>query len=214
MERRRLFLGGTAIATVLMLGVAITRATIPAQNGVIAGCYQKEVGSLRVIDSPAQVCRSSELSLNWNQVGPQGPQGPQGLQGPQGPQGVRGPIGLQGPAGQSGTSHAYFARDSNLSGSLSGPGKDVITLNVPAGSYIVHFQAEYLNNDTDEQNLNCILGQNAHMNVTAQRFAIGPIVLLDRADFAGAGTITAHCAGFKFDVFNPTLTAIKVDAIN
>jgi len=85
---------------------------------LIHGCYQKEVGNLRVIDpSSGDSCRPSEVDLSWNQhgvkgdTGPQGPMGPTGLQGPVGPKGdtgatgptgAIGPVGPAGPAGQNG----------------------------------------------------------------------------------------------------------------
>jgi hypothetical protein len=71
-------------------------ATIPDSGGVIHGCYQKNVGNLRVIDTATDSCRPSEIATAWSQTGPAGPQGPQGAQG------------AQGPTGASGLSHAYF----------------------------------------------------------------------------------------------------------
>jgi hypothetical protein len=70
-------LGGALTATVL--------ASIPDSSGIIHGCYQSTLGTLRVIDSNAgATCRAAETVLNWNQTGPQGPQGPQGPTGPSG----------------------------------------------------------------------------------------------------------------------------------
>ncbi len=56
-------------------------AAIPDSNGVINGCYQKNVGNLRVIDpSAGDSCRPSEIAISWSQTGPQGPAGPVGPQ--------------------------------------------------------------------------------------------------------------------------------------
>lgn len=99
-------LGGTAIAA------------IPGGDNVIDGCYAKNTGLLRVVDSeasPPEACRASETALSWNQQGPKGDtgeigpqgatgetgeQGPRGETGPQGPQGETGPAGPAGPAGE------------------------------------------------------------------------------------------------------------------
>lgn len=59
------------------------------------GCVNNSTGAIRIV-SKGTVCKSTEHKINWNQVGPQGPQGPKGPQGAQGPQGARGP---QGPPG-------------------------------------------------------------------------------------------------------------------
>ena len=119
---------GVAITAALAGGVAW--ATIPSSGGVINGCYQKNDGQLRVVDT-AGACRASELALSWSQTGPQGAQGAQGpqgakgdtgatgAQGPQGEQGPRGfqgfqgltgaqgPQGAQGPAGPAGAANAF-----------------------------------------------------------------------------------------------------------
>jgi hypothetical protein len=87
--------------------VSAVQAAIPDASGVIHGCYQKNVGNLRVIGDGGS-CRPSEIAISWSQTGPQGPQGPQGPIGPQGPQGPKGDTGatgaqgLQGPKGDTG----------------------------------------------------------------------------------------------------------------
>lgn len=63
-------------ALAIMVGsVAIVKAVIPDTAGVIHGCYKNNSGTLRVVDSPSQVCAGGETALNWNQTGPQGPAG-------------------------------------------------------------------------------------------------------------------------------------------
>jgi hypothetical protein len=101
---RFVVLAGIAV----ILGSIIVWAAIPDSSGVIHGCYDSR-GSLRVIDFPQVQCKSNEVSLNWNQTGPTGPQGLTGSQGPLGPVGQTGPQGqtgqngLQGPIGPQGT---------------------------------------------------------------------------------------------------------------
>ncbi len=113
------FLRRGVIALGIAAGVAgastvAVLATIPDAGGVIHGCYQKNVGNLRVIDTSTDTCRPSEVAINWNQTGVQGPQGPQGVPGVQGAQGP------QGAQGQSGLSHAYYTRGGKLTGLPNG----------------------------------------------------------------------------------------------
>jgi len=103
---RRILAG--AAATLALVAIAV-RASIPAPNGVISGCYEKDSGDLRIIDASGRGCRHGETLLSWNQTGPmglQGPQGPQGLPGPQGLAGLAGPQGLPGPRGPAGADGA------------------------------------------------------------------------------------------------------------
>lgn len=110
----------SVVALFVALGGAAW-AAIPDAGGVIHGCYQKEQGQLRVIDTDqnyrhssrpgrdpwdGQTCRPSEISLNWSQTGPQGATGPQGPAGPRGDTGAQGPAGPQGPAGDTGATGA------------------------------------------------------------------------------------------------------------
>jgi Collagen triple helix repeat (20 copies) len=98
---RRTLLAAVAVAAVAAIAGGFAWATIPASNGVIKACYQKNNGQLRVVDS-AEACNSSELAIQWNQSGPQGATGAKGatgVRGPQGPTGARGATGLQGTQG-------------------------------------------------------------------------------------------------------------------
>jgi hypothetical protein len=61
---------GFAALVVALGGVAF--AAIPDSNGTIHGCYQKQRGNLRVVDSSDE-CRGNERSLDWNQGGQPGP---------------------------------------------------------------------------------------------------------------------------------------------
>ncbi len=79
-------LGGGAIA----LGVAI-----PSADGRIFGCYDSKHGDLRLV-SETDPCEKSEVSIFWNQTGPQGPTGATGATGPTGSSGA---AGATGPAG-------------------------------------------------------------------------------------------------------------------
>jgi hypothetical protein len=72
-RRTRWLLLGTVLGAVLAGGAAATLASIPDAGGVIHGCYQKNVGNLRVIDPAAgERCRPPEIAISWSQTGPQG----------------------------------------------------------------------------------------------------------------------------------------------
>jgi hypothetical protein len=95
------------------LAAACPAAILAAQDAQppIYACVHKSSQQVRIVGSPA-ACRATEIAVQWNVVGPQGPQGdvgpvgPQGLQGPQGPQGVKGDTGAQGPQGVKGDTGA------------------------------------------------------------------------------------------------------------
>jgi hypothetical protein len=63
-----------ALAALAVALGGVAYATIPDSNGTIHGCYQKNDGALRVVDSTAG-CRSSEQAIDWNQQGTPGPPG-------------------------------------------------------------------------------------------------------------------------------------------
>ena len=217
---------------ILFTGI-IAFASIPGGDGVIHSCYLKN-GGLRVIDSTEQ-CKSNETALNFNQTGPQGPQGPQGPAGPIGPQGPQGLQGLQGttgatgntgytgaigptgPAGANGTSDAYIAR-APASGFIS-LDSDIVSVSVPAGSYVINSKMTLVSGDHDPQTAQCTLSTGDFSearvgggeNAGASRMVLS---LQDAATFNATTTITVHCNGYHIAVEKSVLTAIKVNNIH
>ena len=125
--RSRWLLLGAVIGAVLAGGAAF--AAIPDSTGVINGCYQKNVGNLRVIDpSAGDSCRPSEVSLSWSQTGPAGPQGPKGDKGDTGPAGPAGPTGPAGPKGDKG--------DTGATGAQGPPGSGLAGQSCPSGQSV------------------------------------------------------------------------------
>ena len=119
------------VAAGLAAGGSVAYATIPDGNGVIHGCYQKQGGQLRVIDSgKGATCNGFEQALNWSQTGPQGPQG---SQGPQGPKGDKGDKGDQGLPGLSGYEQVEKIQSFNLN---NGQG-DHLTASCPNGKKVI-----------------------------------------------------------------------------
>src|SRR5437764_1779357 len=109
----------SAMLAALVLGVLVSRASIPDPKGVYTGCILPS-GQLRVIDTAeSPTCRNNETLITWNHTGPVGPQGPMGLQGPQGPPGSQGPQGPQGPQGVPGTPGAPGAQGPAGPGGIS-----------------------------------------------------------------------------------------------
>ena len=206
------------VGALLVGGIAY--ATVPDGSGVIHGCYQKNQGSLRIIDTgQAQTCSSSESPLNWSQTGPQGPQGPQGTQGPQGPQ------------GPSGSSHAYSTSNLAAQTFLSPSANTITKLTLPAGDYVVSATGTVVKTGTfnttgSDNDVKCSLNDPEDNALTAsQAEANGldyedavPSVLVDTMSLPSGGTITVDCTTLTGTVssevdFN-TLVATAVDAVN
>jgi hypothetical protein len=64
------------IATSVAVGT-MAMAAIPTSGGVFTGCYNKNSGALRVIDTATQTCTAREREISWNEQGVPGPAGPQ-----------------------------------------------------------------------------------------------------------------------------------------
>lgn len=146
---------GAVCALLIGLTAAMASASIPADDGVINGCYVNRTGQLRVIDSSTEQCRSHETALSWQQQGPQGPAGPEGPPGPQGMRGEQGASGADGRDGVDGkdgapgpgsAGKAWFAHDDRQPGvkavkRVSASDQDygrLISLALPAGSYVLN----------------------------------------------------------------------------
>lgn len=94
------------LAAVSVIGICLTVLIIAGLPGsgeaaTIYGCYKTTSGAVRIVTGPGQ-CSSSETSITWDSVGPQGPVGPPGPTGPVGPTGSAGPAGPVGPIGATG----------------------------------------------------------------------------------------------------------------
>lgn len=70
----------------------------PPATQVIAACKVKTTGAIRIV-TPSTKCKTSEVKLTWNVVGPRGPAGPKGATGATGSKGDTGATGQRGPAG-------------------------------------------------------------------------------------------------------------------
>jgi len=159
--------------------------------------------------------------------GAQGAPGAAGAQGPAGPAGSTGPTGPAGPAGPpgaNGTSHAYMAR-STVASMLTSSGIDVISVTVPAGTYVIWGKTWLQNLDTLPGPASCTLSSGSDVtrvillgtgSVGGDKMAVS---VQDSATFAQTTTINLSC---RHDDLNnrgtsandAVLTALPVDALN
>jgi hypothetical protein len=206
--------------------------SIPGPDGVIHACYESspKSGDLRVIDpATGATCAKKEKSLNFNQTGPVGPQGIQGIQGVPGADGTDGTDGTNGKDGQNGApgatgpaglSHAYHS--STFSSYFNnGVATVVLSLSVPAGSYVVNSKLSVNNQDGDYQSATCDLKAAGSLEdfVIMDLSANGdPGFLVDVplqavAQLPQGGIIDVACRTYR-GVVRGQLTALAVGAVN
>ena len=159
--------------------------------------------------------------------GAQGAPGAAGAQGPAGPAGPTGPTGPTGPAGAAGangTSHAYMAR-STVASMLTSSGIDVISVTVPAGTYVIWGKTWLQNLDTLPGPASCTIstGSDVTRVILVGTGSVGgdkmAVSVQDSATFAQTTTINLSC---RHDDLNnrgtsandAVLTALPVDALN
>jgi hypothetical protein len=123
-------------------------------------------------------------------------------------------------AGAAGSSVAYHAVGISLPPGpfgLNAPGQDVVSKQVPAGSYIIFFKVVLEGGDNSSQDAACSLSTGDSGTLVMPEFdeagRKAVLVLQDAATFSATTTITAHCTGFKVGAEKPTLTALRVDSI-
>ena len=117
--------------------------------------------------------------------------------------------------GAAGSSKAYHISQNGVIGDLTNPGLDVISKQVPAGSYLIFFKISLNNFDQDRQDATCTLSTGDSTTISANPSTEQVLVLQDAATFAATTTIKVHCTGFHFGVLasKTVLTALKVDSI-
>ena len=181
---------------------------IPDSAGIINGCYDKVSGKLRVIQDASQGCANNETALSWSVTGPSGPQG------------IPGPQGQPGPTGPS---HAYSTR-SNTRVPLTGDIDPVLSLTVPAGTYVIDAKSIIEIATTSRVGIECDL-QYSPQNILfgdVSVFLVGQdaettIPLHDARTFDVQTTISLACgkgpAGSARAGFS-AIVATKVGALN
>lgn len=205
---------GAAAACMLTAGGWLTAyASIPDSSGVIHGCYNRDNGSLRVIDpSVVATCRSGESPVAWSQTGPQGSQGPQGPQGPSGP---------------AGATHAWSATSASVV-APSDPsellGIDIVSVSdLPPGNYVVWVAGETNVTGSGEDFSECALESSSGI-MQQQELELNPpdqgtYALTGAASLPNGGSVSLKCGNNipgrgAIDFVNNSLTVIQVDALN
>ena len=117
-----------------------------------------------------------------------------------------------------GSSKAYYTNPVVDIRDLRNPGQDVISKEVPAGSYLISFKIVLYSADNDRQQCSCSLSTGDSATIDTEGGRAQVVVLQDAATFATTTTIKVHCTGFRFTVGFPylnrtVLTALKVDSI-
>lgn len=241
MRRKRLAIATAVAVGALVVTAGIATASIPDTQNVIHGCYQKNNGQVRVIDSATESCHPNETAIQWNQTGPQGPTGPAGPQGPKGdpgpagpqgptgpagPQGATGAPGPQGPAGPAAMSDAYIGRGNVELHNFTVT--KVASVDLPAGVYALFGKAELHNADGDPQGGTCQLstGETSHVrlggygqtlfvrDIDGQPGNPSVVSVQDLLTLTVPGTATLSCNTYNGWAFEGKITAIKVNAIH
>ena len=184
------------IFVAVFIAVIFTGITCYGADNVIYGCYKKVNGQLRIVKGSGQ-CRPPEVSIFWNQVGPQGPPGPEGPQGPPGPPG---------------TGNVWITHQGNPV-TLTDTGAQVLSLTVPAGTYAISAKASVANLDSAVQPAYCALstGDTSEVELAGGSDDIEQVIsLLDAATFASQTAITLSCFTFNGSAVDGVLAAIEV----
>ena len=152
-----------AAVFIVVVGVAagVAYATIPDGGGVIHGCYQKNNGQLRVIETGAGgACNPSELSLNWSHGVPREPPARPAPQEP------RGQL-VTGPRGPSDAFEAFrFATTVNVT-NVSTEITKIPAL--PAGSYVITGKVNVDNVSGGSGDVNCPRSSRAASTTSARQ---------------------------------------------
>jgi hypothetical protein len=100
---------------------------------------------------------------------------------------------------------------------LNSPGADVVSKQVPAGSYLIFSSIAIHNTDTDPQDVNCALSTGGFSIIRLSALTNGgdsaTLVLQGSATFPATTTIKVHCTGFNAAADSSALTALKVDSL-
>ncbi len=229
-NRSRGWFAAVAAGGLVVMGMGIAHASIPAPDGTITACTTRV--STRLIDTTSQRCRGSEKPVTWNAagvagaVGPAGPAGPAGAAGPPGLAGAPGAVGPQGepgpagPAGQPGTGTSTHLYTSGLV-RVIGLGT-IATLEPPSGDYLVTVSGQL--DAVGEAAASCGI---AVYNEAAQTETQLAVIHVDKSTNNGvSASIPAHTVDgdslvFYCDSSNNTsqltysaLNALRIDQVN
>ena len=135
-----------AMIGALVIAVIFGVSNVWAQdnNSTFFACVSNNSGTIKMIDEN-QTCKSNEMKVSWNQVGPKGDTGATGPQGQQGDKGDTGAAGPQGPKGDKG--------DTGAAGPQGPPGVSVPSGDGTAGlNYDVYMQLDTIKGESRANN--------------------------------------------------------------
>lgn len=154
MRKIRLSAGVWVAAAVGLAAVGIVSIANAADGDEqYTGCLKNgALTNVAVGSEPLAKCPTGATVATWSQ------QGPQGIQGIQGPQGIQ---GEQGPAGTVATSEVYFVEDGGSALGPNGPGLPdsgghQVSMNLPAGSYVIELDATIQNSATNSDGASAV----------------------------------------------------------
>lgn len=204
------------VVAVLLTSVATT--TYAAGRYVVSSSKQVKNGSIQASD----LSKKARAKLQGAQ-GPAGQTGPSGPTGPTGPTGETGETGAEGPIGPS---NAYADSFSTQVPLPAGTGATLLSVSVPAGSYVVSARLQGQTgtdpNPGNNYRFDCGLG-GPDVAFDSATYRVGTEPSVERyLNFQGAGTtaggaITLECyAGNSHDLVAMTgqLTAVRVGQLN
>jgi hypothetical protein len=167
LSAKKITIAAVGAIALLAAGGAVSAATVGASSSSpaagsasdgLAVCVTRATGAVRAAVSP---CTKQEYKMVLGKTGDRGPRGVQGERGPRGVQGERGPRGARGERGDRGPSDLYwneFTTDSQ-GGGLPIPGApatvNVVSVAVPAGSYLFGFTATIQNHGGQLESIQC-----------------------------------------------------------
>jgi hypothetical protein len=176
---RRWLRRGAYLSAAALTVAAVPAIAVAASSGVTYhACVVNKTGALRVVSAAAH-CGSGQHKISWNSTGPAGP---------------KGATGRQGPAGD--VAGYYTSTTNHLT--LSGTLVSYLTLNLPAGNWIVQSANEIASTASGMQADLCEIDQNGS-DVTYRDAQVSPPSITvesipNVAAISGGGTITLECA--------------------
>ena len=214
-SRRVLAVAGT-VTVLVGVGTAAGAAIAagPVTSGVVSACYKTTAASngshAVVLENTGHACPSGYTHVTWNQKGQTGPKGPVGPPGPRGP------------------SAGFTASTDNVALTNGTTDTSVVSLTLPAGSYIVQAKlVPFINSGVDSMHCDLlgtggtVLDQNfATLNAITDSagttFGDTTIGLLASLTTSG-GTISVGCEDNQNGVmtmFRNDLQAIQVGGLS
>jgi hypothetical protein len=208
-------------------------APVPGPDGVIHACYDTKDDDPHPYFLRKASCGKKETQIDWNVQGvkgDKGDKGDQGIQGIQGIQGVKGDKGDngdkgdkgdKGDAGAAGTSAGYAAH-TDASGTIGGQ-INVVSLQLPAGKYILNGTIDVENRDTDDdRTVGCSLADDKEYTILPDMdgsFPFNQVIALTSGFDAGNGaTVSIQCTPVLQNnttwFTGANITAVKVDTLN